>query len=129
MRRLAILCPGLPAALLAGCLAASAQSSIQAWPLGSVKINNGWRTNSGDNLAWATRVRRQPLARGHARRANAASRKLDLVPAYAADAIADRRADRAAGYCSRRYLRSVCGRPASRRTIGASSRSRPIHPL
>jgi len=54
MRRLAILCPGLLAALLlADYLAASAQSSIQAWPLGSVEINNGWRTNSGDNLVWA----------------------------------------------------------------------------
>jgi len=53
MHRLAILCPKLVAALLAGCLAASAQSFVRAWPLGSVEINNGWRTNSGDNLAWA----------------------------------------------------------------------------
>lgn len=53
MRRLAILCPGLLAAMLAGCFAASAQISIQTWPLGSVELNNGWRTNSGYNLACA----------------------------------------------------------------------------
>lgn len=53
MHRLAILCPGLLAALLAGCFAASAQSSVQAWPLGSVELDNGWRSHPGDDLAWA----------------------------------------------------------------------------
>ncbi len=53
MRRLAILCPWLLAVLLAGCSAAGAQGSVLAWPLGSVEINSGWRTTSGDNLAWA----------------------------------------------------------------------------
>ena len=53
MRRLAIVDSGLFIGLLAGCLAAAAQVSVQDLPLSSVELNSGWRTHAGDNLTWA----------------------------------------------------------------------------
>ena len=53
MRRLAIECLGLLLLPLPGSQPAAAQNSAPTWANGSVDISNGWRAQSGDDLAWA----------------------------------------------------------------------------
>jgi phosphoserine phosphatase RsbU/P len=53
MRRFSIAGLGLLLLLLAGSCPAAAQSPVPTWANGSVDLNNGWRAQSGDDLAWA----------------------------------------------------------------------------
>jgi hypothetical protein len=52
LRKLSIALLGFLLLLSQACHA-SAQSAAPAWPNGSVDLNSGWRTQAGDNLAWA----------------------------------------------------------------------------